>query len=95
MGIKYTREYEDIIKDLSAAIYQIQNFYEFFDITLEDWDNIPESEKKECAVTLADDIFYALGNNPILSVGDGIITHNTGNNIIIVSYQGTDYKINI
>jgi hypothetical protein len=93
MGVKYTREYEDIIVELTEAIYEIPNFYDFFDMTSEDWNDIPEDERKACASTLADDIFYALGNEPVLSVGSGTIKHNKVKNSIMVSFEGTDIEV--
>jgi hypothetical protein len=95
MGVKYIREYEEIIQELTDALYKIENFYEFFDMTAEDWIDIPESERKECALTLADDLFYALGNDPEITIGDGIIKHDKSKNIIVVSYEGNNINITL
>jgi hypothetical protein len=95
MGVKYTRDYEDIIKELTEVICKIDNFYEFFDMTSEDWSNIPEDEKKECAETLADDIFYALGNEQVLTVGKGEVKHDNIKNNIIISYDENNIVISL
>lgn len=95
MGVKHTREYEEIVKDLAEAIYKISNFYVFFGMTSEDWSDIPEDEKKECTLTLSDDLFYALGNEQFLTVGDGTVEHDEIKNKIVVSYKGNNVDISL
>lgn len=89
MGIKYAREYKKIIDELTSAIQQIDGFYEFFEMSKEDWNLMDNSEKKECAKTLADDIFYGLGEEPILEVGQGSITYHKDISVIEVFNKNT------
>jgi hypothetical protein len=89
MGIKYTREYKTIIDELTLSIMQIDNFYEFFEMSVEDWKLMEDSEKKECARTLADDIFYGLGEESNLEVGQGVVNYNKEREVIEVINKNT------
>jgi hypothetical protein len=76
MGIKFAREYEDIITDLTKAIMNIDNFYNIFDMNGDDWSNITTEEKFEYAKTLADDLFFGLGNDPEFEIGNTTLLYN-------------------
>jgi hypothetical protein len=93
MGVKFTREYSDIIKELTEEIIELSDFYEFFDMTEEDWNLITGEEQRECARTLADDIFYALGNEDTLSVGSGTVKYDKSQGIIKVINSSQLIKI--
>lgn len=84
MGIKYTVEYKTIIEDLAEGIYQIENFYDFFEMNIEDWQEYSEKEKKNYASTLADDLFYALATENNINVGKGLVKYNSRKSIIEV-----------
>lgn len=84
MGIKYTGDYKIIIEDLAEGIYQIEKFYDFFEMSSEDWEKCSEEEKKSYANTLADDLFYALAEENSISIGDGIIKYNSDESTIEV-----------
>lgn len=76
MGVKFAREYNDIVKDLTNAIAQIQDCYTFFEMTKEDWESLNESEQKECIETMSDDVFFALGTNENVEIGRGKLTYD-------------------
>lgn len=84
MGVKFAREYEDIVKDLTNAIAQIKDCYTFFEMTKEDWDNLNETEQKECIETLSDDVFFALGTNESVAIGTGTLTYDAHKHLIKV-----------
>lgn len=84
MGVKFGREYADIIQDFSRAIRGIDGLYEFFEMSSEDWEQLKEKERNECIKTLADDVFYGLGSDPTLHVGKGIVVYDRSNHIIKV-----------
>lgn len=62
MGVKFNREYQDIIDEMIPAIASIEDCHMFFDMTLEEWSALEDQEKVECMRTLADDLFYGLGS---------------------------------
>jgi hypothetical protein len=76
MGIKFAREYEDIITDLTKAIMKIDNFYNIFDMKENDWNSISSEEKYEFTKTLADDLFFGLGNEPEFEIGNVTLLYN-------------------
>lgn len=86
MGVKFGREYEDIVKDLTAAIRLIDDAYDFFEMSLHDWESLDEEEQTACLTTLADDIFFALGQSPQISVGrQGKLSYHASRHVITVS----------
>ncbi|MBP1994848.1 hypothetical protein [Paenibacillus eucommiae] len=84
MGVKHAREYAVIIDDMVRGIGQVNNVYEFFDMTEGEWLELELPEQEECLKTLADDIFYGLGSEPVMNVGDGVIRHDGDNHVIRV-----------
>ncbi|PYI55463.1 hypothetical protein [Paenibacillus flagellatus] len=84
MGVKYNREYRDIVRDLGHAIGQIDNCYEAFEMERADWDALDREEQIEFMRTLADDIFYGLGTEPSIEVGEGKVQYDPSNHIIKV-----------
>lgn len=88
MGVKFAREYGDIHRDLTAAISQIKGVFEFFEMTETDWNALSDEERHECVRTLTDDLFYALGADPKLNVGQGSIRYDPVRHVIKVSSHG-------
>jgi hypothetical protein len=89
MGVKFNREYEEIVEDLTKALFTVEDFYTFFDMSLEDWNALDEEEQTECARTLADDLFYALGANPEAEIGSAKLQYDAQNHIIkLISSPG-------
>ncbi|MEX2460450.1 MAG: hypothetical protein WD469_04000 [Paenibacillaceae bacterium] len=87
VGVKFAREYETIIVDLVQAIGEMKGCAEFIGIDSEQWVELDEADRTECLRTLADDIFYGLGTEPILRLGDGIISYDIRNHTIQVKYD--------
>lgn len=88
MGIKYTKDYEQIIDQLSEAISRVHHFYEVIDMTEADWRTLEEAEQKECIRTIADDLFYALGSDPQIEIGSGSIEYKQSSHRLVVSSEG-------
>jgi hypothetical protein len=84
MGVKFNREYKDIVMDLSAALHAIKDGYETFEMTAEEWSAQDAEEQAEVMRTLADDIFYGLGSAPTLYIGSGKIEYDAVNHLIKV-----------
>lgn len=76
MGIKFFRQYNDIIYDLVDLLIDIPNVYTFFDMPQNDWDCLSKSNKKKYTETLADDLFFALGVEKEFVIGSGKIVYN-------------------
>ncbi|MEX2415898.1 MAG: hypothetical protein WD424_07125 [Paenibacillaceae bacterium] len=85
MGVKFNREYEDIVEEMAKAIISIQDCYDLFEMNQEEWSLMGQEEQKACILTLADDIFYGLGNLPILTIGSGKIEYDASNHILKVT----------
>lgn len=85
MGVKFGREYNDIVDDLTTAIGQIKNCYDFFEMTEDDWNQLDREQQTECLKTLADDVFFALGTNPKIEVGQGLLMYEKRKHIITVN----------
>jgi hypothetical protein len=75
MGIKFVREYNDIVEELSVEIIRINDFYDFFEMDKNDWEELSSEEQIECAKTLADDIFFGLDEEPEITLGSGAIKY--------------------
>ena len=85
MAIRYTREYDHILDDLSRAITTVPEFYDAFEMEASDWEALSEDEQSVCVRTLADDVFYALGADPEIPVGTGNATYDATHGIIKVT----------
>jgi hypothetical protein len=88
VGVKFAREYETIIADLVQAIGEMEGCAELLEIDAEQWAQIEEEDRAECLRTLADDIFYGLGSEPVMPFGDGVITYDSGKHMIQIKYAG-------
>lgn len=84
MGVKFGREYNDIVNDLTTAIGQIRDCYDFFEMSEEDWTDMSSDEQAECLKTLADDVFFALGSDSTIQVGQGLLVYEKSKHIIKV-----------
>lgn len=85
MGVKFAREYEDIVGDLSCVLAATPQIYEFFEMEEADWLEMSEEERKECIQTMADDLFYALGTESTIPLGSSTIAYDHKKHIIRVS----------
>ncbi|MDF2721243.1 MAG: hypothetical protein K0Q59_918 [Paenibacillus sp.] len=84
MGVKFNREYSDIIRDLGAALANIDNCFEFFDMEPADWEQLNDEEQTDYLRTLADDIFYGLGSEATIEIGEGKVQYDSTNHHIRV-----------
>ncbi|WP_442602162.1 hypothetical protein [Paenibacillus sp. KN14-4R] len=84
MGVKFGREYNDIQQELIAAISTIEDVHAFFEMEAGDWTALCEEEQLECIGTLTDDLFYALGSEPVCQVGSGTVRYDHERHVIIV-----------
>lgn len=85
MGVRHGREYADILKELTAAVSEIEDSYTFFEMEPEEWNELPAEERHEVMEALADDVFFGLGANPVIEVGTGVIGYNNKHHIIEVA----------
>jgi hypothetical protein len=85
MGVRHAREYADILKDLTAAVGEIDSSYTFFEMEPEEWEALTAEDRHEVMEALADDVFFGLGEAPVIEVGNGVITYNNRHHIIEVS----------
>ncbi len=88
MGVKFARDYEDIVSDMSHAVPNIDNFYQFFHMEKEQWERLTEEEQKECTRTLCDDLIFALGSRPSIQVEGGRVAYERKKNVITVHNGG-------
>ena len=93
MGVKHAREYEEILVDLKEAMYSIGDGYQFFEMETADWDELEEPQRLELMEALADDVFYALGEDPVLHVGQGVVTYRPKHHVIEVSVDEKEVRI--
>ena len=89
MGLRFTREFKRIIEELTDSILKIDCFYQFFEMSKQEWLALTEEEQKECAKTLADDVFYALGMDPKVEISSGMVEFFKESNSIHVTSKGT------
>lgn len=87
MGIKFGREYPDIINDFTEALYSIDECYSFLEMSSEEWNELEREEQQECIKTLADDLFYGLGSDPKMYVGSCTITHDKDKHVIVIYHK--------
>lgn len=85
MGIRYTRDYDKILDDLSRAIATIPRFYEMFEMNGAEWTELSQNDKDICLRTLADDVFYVLGADLSAHVGPGFAEYDAGHGIIKIT----------
>jgi hypothetical protein len=85
MGVRFGRDYNEILKDLTAAICEVERFYEFFSMDDDAWSQLCEEEQGECVRTLADDLFYGLGTEPTMYIGRGVVHYDISKHVITVN----------
>jgi hypothetical protein len=85
VSIPYTRDYDKILDDMSRAISTIPQFYETFEMDEAEWTGLDDNEKAVCIRTLADDVFYVLGSDPVAEVGPGTAQYDAGHAMIKIT----------
>ena len=93
MGVKHAREYKDILSDLTEAILAIGDGYTFFEMNAEEWGALDAVQRREVMETLADDVFYGLGEQPVIPVGGGTVAYRPKHHCIEVAVDGTESRI--
>ncbi|OXM83206.1 hypothetical protein [Paenibacillus rigui] len=88
MGIKFGREYNDIIDDFTQALHSIDECYTFLEMTNDEWNELEREEQQECMKTLADDLFYGLGTSPKMKVGGCTLSHDKEKHVIVIHHDG-------
>ncbi|TVY10866.1 hypothetical protein [Paenibacillus cremeus] len=86
MGIKFGREYSDIITDFTDALLSVEGCHDFLEMSEEDWSGLDDAEQKECIKTLADDLFYGLGTESPMTIGECTITHDAKRHLIRINH---------
>ena len=87
MGVKYNREYNDIVLDLIQKIYGIEDFQTVVELTKAEWDEIPKPDQLAILQTIGDDILFALGEEPVFEIGKGKLVYDAEKHCIDV-YSG-------
>lgn len=93
MGVRHAREYAEILKELTTAAGEIENSYTFFEMEREEWEELDEEDRREVLEALADDIFFGLGEHPVIQVGRGVMVYNSKEHTIEVSQGGSITRI--
>lgn len=93
MGVKHAREYADILQDLTDAVSAIDRSYAFFEMSEEEWTGLEDSDRRQVMEALADDVFYGLGQDPVIRVGEGAVVYNSKFHVIEVSVDGKEVRI--
>ncbi|MFK7694940.1 hypothetical protein [Paenibacillus sp. HJGM_3] len=93
MGVKFGREYEDIIEELSGALGRLDNVYDSLEMAEEEWGQLEEEERLACIRTLADDLFYALGSDPVMTVGSGRISYDREHHILKLAITDKEVQL--
>lgn len=76
MGVRHGRDYGDILTEFTEAVGRIPDSYIFFEMDSDDWAGLDETERNEVHEALAEDLFYALGTEPVIPVGSGVVIHD-------------------
>mgnify|MGYP000088418602 CR=1 FL=1 len=93
MGVKHGRPYKDIMVELMDAIKLIGKFYEFFEMNSSEWEKLNEEEQSEVLEALADDVFYGLGTNSAMPVGNGLIIYDKDFHVLEVTIADETIRI--
>ncbi|MCL6606172.1 MAG: hypothetical protein K6T94_25175 [Paenibacillus sp.] len=76
MGVKHGRDYAEILVELTEAVGRITDGYLFFEMEPEEWQELPQDSKLEVWEALAEDLFFALGEEPVIPVGGGVVIYD-------------------
>ncbi|NLM35373.1 MAG: hypothetical protein GX206_08040 [Clostridiales bacterium] len=76
MALQFSREYKRIIEEIADGLSNITDVYSILDMEKTTWEDLCDQDKIEFTKTLADDIFYALGQEPIMIIGDDKVEYS-------------------
>jgi len=93
MGVRHAREYADILKELTEAVAEIEHSYTFFEMEQEEWEALDSDSRHEVMEALADDVFFGLGEHPVIEVGGSVISYNSKHHVIEVSHSNQVTRI--
>jgi len=93
MGVRHAREYADILKDLTEAVAEIEQSYTFFEMEQEEWEALDSDSRHEVMEALADDVFFGLGEHPVIEVGGSVISYNSKHHVIEISHNNQVTRI--
>lgn len=93
MGVRHAREYKDILRELTEAVGGISDNYRFFDMEAAEWEALGDAERHEVLEALADDVFYGLGEQPSIAVGEGTVVYHPKHHVIEVAVDGKESRI--
>lgn len=93
MGVKYAKEYTVIIDDLTDAMQEAEDCHEVFGMETADWEALNPEERRDCIRTLADDVFYGLGADPVMELGSCVVTYDRNNHVIRLAHPTNVVRI--
>lgn len=93
MGVRFNRNYKDIIRDLTDALAEIDGCHEFFEMSVTEWSLLGPEEQRECLQTLADDLFYGLGAESFIEMGESMVTYHRQDHTIRISYPEKPLRV--
>lgn len=96
MGVKHGRDYALILSELTEAVAGIPDSYVFFEMEEEDWTRLSPVDQREIWEALAEDLFYGLGSEPVISVGSAVVIYDSEThqiNILMGEEELTSIKL--
>lgn len=76
VGVKHGRDYEFILADLTEAVGRISDSYLFFEMDPLEWEVLQAKDRLEVQEALAEDLFFALGTEPMIEVGSAMVIYD-------------------
>ena len=96
MGVRFNREYEDILKDFTEALASIEDSAAFVEMEVSEWKQLKPIIRKEIAQTIADDLFFALGEDAIIDFGQTKAVYDpTSHEIALIKAKGEKITIKL
>jgi hypothetical protein len=93
MGIKYTRVYSVLNDEFAEYLLEVEDLYDFFEMSKEEWNYHNDEDKRSLAKTVADDLFYGLSSENEINVGSAVVSLDNSNEIIKFTYENGSSKI--
>ena len=75
------------MNELIDAIGEVEDCYELLEIEETEWMKVSEEERRECLKTLADDVFFGLGSEPKMQLGQGYVIYDSHKHTIQIKYS--------
>ena len=92
MGVRFGREYPDIVQEVAVALENVDGLNDFLNMDAEQWHSLDAKDRWECVRTISDDVFYALGQEPTLTIGSGYSEFDAKRHVLKV-YDGSKVTI--